>query len=150
MYDWKFVRQMGCGICFVLVLLCLLYSFLTTPELVYVECMVITEADVLDAIRLVETEGGVRDGLQGEVGPYQISKAYVDDVNEYLGYNQYNYDDRNDPKLSREIILLYWGRYGDDLTILQKAALHCAGADGGDQLDEETVLIYLGKVLVRL
>jgi hypothetical protein len=69
--------------------------------------------DLLDAICWVES--GCNANTLGDsgraVGAYQITKAYVDDVNRILGEDRYKYADRWDAVKSREMVRRYTGFY---------------------------------------
>jgi hypothetical protein len=103
--------------------------------------------NLLDAIRQVESSGGVY--TQGDggraVGPYQLWKIYVDDVNR-IAKTDYTYADRMDETKSREMVTFYLNHYGKGKTVLEMAAIHCAGPDGWRQMDEPKVKAYIEKV----
>lgn len=88
--------------------------------------------DLLDAIEWVESKGDAcAAGDLGEVGAYQITKQYVDDVNRILKCDAYSYEDRFDKIKSREMVLIYieyYDIYGFSLE--DKARIHNAGPDG--------------------
>lgn len=72
--------------------------------------------ELLDAISFIESNN--RNTVIGDngksVGRFQISKAYIDDVNRFLKNKKirYSYEDRNDPIKSREIVRVYLIEYG--------------------------------------
>lgn len=61
-----------------------------------------------EAIEVVETEKG---DTPHELGLYQITRIFVDDVNRILGYDKYEYIDRLDRKKSQDMILVYLEHY---------------------------------------
>jgi hypothetical protein len=64
--------------------------------------------DLLDAIEQVESGGDPNAiGTDGEIGSFQITKIYVDDVNRILGGNIYSYDDRRNKDKSRNMVCIY-------------------------------------------
>ena len=75
-------------------------------------CYVIYSQDniesLLDAIKTVESSGGVNlYGLNGEIGPYQIKRIVIDDVNRISGRDVFHEKDAMDDKKSREICKIY-------------------------------------------
>lgn len=77
---------------------------------------------LLDAIRKVESQNGIYIyGRNGEIGPYQIKKIVIDDVNRIFGKNVYEYDDALNEESARNICrfyIEYWskkrGCYGNN------------------------------------
>lgn len=69
---------------------------------------------VLDAIRKVESQNGKYiKGKNGEIGPYQMKRIVIDDVNRIIGKKTYKYEDaRNEEKARKicEFYILYWSR----------------------------------------
>lgn len=64
------------------------------------------------------------------VGITQQHTCVVDDVNEYLGYKKYSYNDRLDPVKSIEIFILYQARYNPEFNIEKAARVWNGGPDG--------------------
>lgn len=91
---------------------------------------------LLDAIEFVESRGDPGAvGAAGELGAYQITKGYVDDVNriiDKLGWVMpfYEYADRYSKTKSREMVRIYVGYYGALGTDEKFARIHNAGPDG--------------------
>jgi hypothetical protein len=71
-------------------------------------------SELLDAIEFVESRYNPNAvGDNGvSVGSFQITKAYVDDVNR-LYHRQYTYNDRYDRRKSRNMTILYLSYYGN-------------------------------------
>ncbi len=99
---------------------------------------------LLDAIEWVESRGGhsITADIPAEVGPYQITKQYVDDVNriiQVLSMNipYFTYEDRWDRSSSREMFKILTGYYWDKILIISEdlrfevlARIHNSGPDG--------------------
>ncbi len=69
----------------------------------------------IELIYLAETDQGqnIQVGDNGEaVGPFQIHKILVDDVNQILGEQKFAYEDRNALDKSREMARIYLYHYG--------------------------------------
>ena len=62
---------------------------------------------LFDAIAQVESGNG-RHGNN----VYQIQDEYIDDVNRILGRKEFRYEDKYNIYKSREIMIIYWNRYG--------------------------------------
>jgi hypothetical protein len=69
--------------------------------------------DLLDAIEWIESKGDANAvGDNGNaIGAYQIHKIYVRDINRFLGWNRFEYEDRYSKKLSREMTRQYISWY---------------------------------------
>ena len=104
---------------------------LLTLTILSVACLNGPSDRLLDAIRQVESSGGVYTVGDGgkAVGPYQLWKVYVDDVNRIAG-TKYTYADRMDEKKSREMVKIYLSHYGNRLTELEMARIHNGGPKG--------------------
>lgn len=111
--------------------------------------------DLLDAIEQVESGGDANAvGDCQEVGPYQLTKIYVDDVNEILGKNEYTYDDRWDRDKSREMVTIYlhWyheigGYISENKRFEAMSRIHNGGPDG---YKKPSTIPYWLKVKERL
>jgi len=103
---------------------------------------------LLDAIRHVESGGRCVTGDNGNaVGPYQIWKILVDDVNRILKRKAYTYDDRKDEKKSREMAVVYLTHYGKGLTALEMAAIWNSGPKGAEKMKyNKNVQKYVEKI----
>ena len=71
----------------------------------------------LDAIEWVESKGDANAiGENGEIGAYQLTKAYVDDIDSIFqqkyGMSVFDYSDRYDKEKSRTMVILYFQHYG--------------------------------------
>ncbi len=98
-----------------------------------------TIEDLLDAIEWVESLGDPDAvGKAGEIGTYQITKQYVDDVNRIIrvlsmGIPYFTYDDRWDRTSSREMTSILTGFYSTGFDVYRfeaRARIHNAGPDG--------------------
>lgn len=117
----------------------------------------LTTNDLLDAIEWVESKGDADAvGEDGEIGAYQITKQYVDDVNRIIIDNRwriatFSYKDRSDKVKSREMVKIYieyWGgMYMDSWKLEKYARIHNGGPDGWKK---ESTLPYWEKVKARL
>ena len=81
-------------------------------------CYIVSSQDnienLLDAIKTVESSGGVNlYGLNGEIGPYQIKRIVIDDVNRICGGDVFDEKDAMDDKKSREICKIYIKYWAD-------------------------------------
>lgn len=89
---------------------------------------------LLDAIRMVESSGGVfLHGKNGELGPYQIKKIVIDDVNRILGKGVYKYEDSMNEKKSREICRIYvtyWASKSGESSLKRMARIWNGGPSG--------------------
>lgn len=69
---------------------------------------------------------------------YQLQDIYIDDVNRILGRNEFKYEDKFDVCKSREMMAIYWGRYGaiyesktgNSVSYPVLARIHNGGPDG--------------------
>ena len=104
--------------------------------------------DLLDAIEWVESKGEIKViGQASEIGPYQITKQYVEDVNRIIMVLSmdipfFTYENRQDRTASREMVKIYitYYAFGELLPpeILfitiplaeDMARIHNAGPDG--------------------
>ena len=108
-----------------------------------------TQDELLDVIRLVESTGGKN--LEGDylksypydkgfraIGPYQMWRCYVDDVNMVLRDKlhskvRYTYNDRWDETKSREMVriyLWYWSRQAGTDKVEDVCLIHHFGPKG--------------------
>lgn len=107
-----------------------------------------TLAEILDALRVVET-GGEKDGGRhsngdsgGAIGPFQIHRAYWID-SRVPG----RWEDCRDPGYARTVVVAYWRRYCskalDALDAETLARVHNGGPDGAR---EKATLKFWAKV----
>ena len=97
----------------------------------------IVKQEFFDAIRFVEsTDGryyGDQDGGRSH-GPYQISKAYLDDANDYAGTSYTLKDVIDSEEIAVEVMCAYWNRWiakkGYEITYENLARLHNGGPNG--------------------
>lgn len=88
---------------------------------------------LFDAIAQIETGNG-RYGNN----VYQLRDIYIDDVNRILGRKEYKYEDKFDVGKSREMMVIYWNRYGsiyesktgNAVSYSVLARIHNGGPDG--------------------
>jgi hypothetical protein len=88
---------------------------------------------LFDAIAQVESGNG-RYGKN----VYQLQDIYIDDVNRILGRKEFKYEDKFDVGKSREMMVIYWGRYGsiyesktgNAVSYSVLARIHYGGPDG--------------------
>lgn len=106
-----------------------------------------------EAIRFVEsTDGrylGDQDGGRSH-GPYQISMAYLQDANEYLGTNYTLRQVIDDESVAREVMVGYWNRYlpkDREVTYELLARIHNGGPKG---YEKESTLPYWEKVKAKM
>jgi len=85
------------------------------------------------------------------IGPLQIHKIYVDDVNTILGYNKYSYEDRNDRQKSIEMAKIYISHYtpkGIRGTLLDKLIVMGRIHNGGPKgYKKKSTLPYKKKII---
>ena len=89
---------------------------------------------LFEAIRLVET-GAHEDptnavGAAGELGPYQITRAYWQDALEHMPNIGGCYDDVRDDLYAESIMMAYWARYAPDRRPETLARIHNGGPHG--------------------
>ena len=106
-----------------------------------------------EAIRFVEsTDGryfGDQDGGRSH-GPYQISLAYLQDANEYLGTNYTLRQVIDDESVAREVMVGYWNRYlpkDREVTYEILARIHNGGPKG---YEKESTVPYWEKVEAKM
>ncbi|KKL62561.1 hypothetical protein LCGC14_2183980 [marine sediment metagenome] len=112
-----------------------------------------------DAISVVETgcsESSMRfaelKGKNGELGPFQLTEIYVDDVNRIAG-TEYRYYDRSQIGMCRGMITIYWDYYatakrlGHEPTLEDLARIHNGGPNG---YKKQSTKVYWDKVKVEL
>lgn len=88
---------------------------------------------LFDAIAQVESGNGRYDR-----NVYQLQDIYIDDVNRILGRKEFKYEDKFDVGKSREMMVIYWGRYGsiyesktgNAVSYSVLARIHYGGPDG--------------------
>ena len=112
---------------------------------------------LLDAIEYVESGGDWEAiGPNDEVGNFQLTKIYVDDVNriqrishndKYSVYHPWKYYHRKNPACSRWMvrtyIKYYSGKIGKEATFEDMARIHNGGPDGWKK---ESTKVYWEKV----
>ena len=77
-----------------------------------VSASIVSMDTLLNAIKKVESQNGkYLNGENGEIGPYQIKKIVIDDVNRILKTKKYSYDDALDENKSREICMERWSKW---------------------------------------
>ncbi len=91
------------------------------------------------------------------IGAYQIHKIYVDDVNRILKFHKwqsvyspalhYDYKDRWNKYLSRQMVYIYLRHYGEDKSLEDMARIHNGGPDGRKKKSTEE---YWQKVKNRM
>ena len=75
-------------------------------------------------------------GDAGELGPVQIRKQYVDDVNRIVGKDKWKYKSREYMGSCRAMMLIYWDHYatidrlGHEPTLEDLARIHNGGPNG--------------------
>lgn len=113
----------------------------------------VVEQRFFDAIRFVEsTDGryfGDQDGGRSH-GPYQISMAYLQDANEYLGTNYTLRQAIDDESVAREVMVGYWNRYlpkDREVTYELLARIHNGGPKG---YEKESTFPYWEKVKAKM
>lgn len=89
---------------------------------------------LFESIRMVET-GGHEDpanavGSAGELGPYQITRAYWQDAIEHMPNIGGCYDDVRDELYAESIMMAYWARYAPDMRPETLARIHNGGPHG--------------------
>lgn len=106
-----------------------------------------------EAVRFVEsTDGryfGDQDGGRSH-GPYQISLAYLQDANEYLGTNYTLRQVIDDESVAREVMVGYWNRYlpkDREVTYEILARIHNGGPKG---YEKESTVPYWEKVEAKM
>lgn len=102
---------------------------------------------LLDAIRKVESQNGkYLEGKNGEMGPYQMKKIVIDDVNNILGKSVYKYEDAYNEEKAREICRLYmeyWSRKAGCFNIETMARIWNGGPKG---YKKESTLKYWNNI----
>lgn len=113
----------------------------------------VVEDSFFEAVRFVEsTDGrylGDQDGGRSH-GPYQISMAYLQDANEYLGTNYTLRQVIDDESVAREVMVGYWNRYlpkDREVTYELLARIHNGGPKG---YEKDSTLPYWEKVKDRM
>lgn len=113
----------------------------------------LVKREFFDAIRFVEsTDGrylGDQDGGRSH-GPYQISAAYLQDANEYLGTNYTLRQVIDDDAVAVAVMCGYWNRYlpkDREVTYEILARIHNGGPKGYEM---ESTLPYWEKVKERM
>lgn len=102
-------------------------------------------SDLLDAIEWVESRGGPNAvGPGGEIGLYQISEVYVDDINRMLGENKYTYADRWDAEKSRVMVAVYLRYYEENSAI--KYPYYREGAGWRNSCDLQTPFERMARI----
>lgn len=113
----------------------------------------LVKREFFDAIRFVESTDGRYLGDQdgGTVyGPYQISFAYLQDANEYLGTNYTLCQAIDDDAVAVAVMCGYWNRYlpkDREVTYEILARIHNGGPKGYEM---ESTLPYWEKVKERM
>lgn len=113
----------------------------------------LVKREFFDAIRFVEsTDGrylGDQDGGRSH-GPYQISAAYLQDANEYLGTSYTLHQVIDDDAVAVAVMCGYWNRYlpkDREVTYELLARIHNGGPKGYEM---ESTLPYWEKVKERM
>lgn len=113
----------------------------------------LVKREFLDAIRWVEsTDGrylGDQDGGRSH-GPYQISRAYLQDANEYLGTNYTLRQVIDDDEVAVAVMCGYWNRYlpkDREVTYELLARIHNGGPKG---YEKESTIRYWERVKERM
>lgn len=102
--------------------------------------------DLLDAIEWVESRGDPwAVGANGEVGAYQLSKIYVDDVNRFSWPGRFTYKERYVKHISRNMVRKYLKHYGG--TFEEMARKHNGGPNGWKK---ESTKPYWEKIQARM
>jgi hypothetical protein len=121
-----------------------IFTFIFALFLILLNCFAYEEEELenlLDAIKIIESQNGKYNiGKNGELGPYQIKKIVIDDVNRIIGNNTYKYSDALDDNKSREICriyITYWSNRFNVNTIEAMARIWNGGPRG--YLKESTV-----------
>lgn len=90
----------------------------------------LTISDLLDAMEKVEDRNNEVYGDLDEVGPLQIRRIYVDDVNLILGKDIYAHKDRRSRLQSRVMASVYMHHYAPNNTFEEMARIHNGGPTG--------------------
>lgn len=97
---------------------------------------------LFNAIAYVESRDDfLAEGPGGELGLYQLTTVYIDDVNRILQWRHingrnYTYADRYDPKLCEEMMVIYWEHYTGCVHLVRDAdwsdlaRIHYGGPNG--------------------
>lgn len=113
----------------------------------------VVEDSFFEAIRFVESTDGRYLGDQdcGSVhGPYQISLAYLQDANEYLGTNYTLRQVIENEEVAIQVMCAYWNRYiPKDLEVTYEllARIHNGGPKG---YEKESTIPYWEKVKAKM
>jgi hypothetical protein len=94
---------------------------------------VYTLTEKLQAIIWIETSGGNSRYNPGEtqaVGLLQIWPIMVDEVNRIVGYQKYQYSDRNSDKLSIDMFWIYENYWNPTMDFETMARIWVSGPDG--------------------
>ena len=114
-------------------------------------------ADLVNAIATVESGGdskAIGDGGKA-LGMFQLHKVYVQDVNRILKRKAYTYEDRMNPKKSREMTIVYLKYYGwvyesktgKPATLEVLARIHNGGPNGWAKPATEKYWLKVKKAL---
>jgi hypothetical protein len=111
---------------------------------------VFTLAEKLQAIIDVESANGMNKYNPNEtqaVGILQIHPIMVEEVNRILGFEKYQYSDRESEKLSIEMFLVYQNHYNPTMDFQAMARLWVGGARG---MQKTSTLNYYNLALTQL
>lgn len=100
----------------------------------------LTEWDMLQ-LAIIKTESGFRQyaiGDSGDLGLYQMTEVYVEDVNRIAGERLYTHDDAFDIRKAMEMFDIYQKHYNPDMDAEKAIRLHNPGGDS---------IGYMGKVI---
>lgn len=99
---------------------------------------------VIEAIAKVESGGNPKAVSKNGtyIGLLQISKSLVDDVNSFVGYRKYSYQDRYDPEKSIEMFILYQKKYNPENNIDKAIRIW----NGGPRYTIKGTQSYLSRV----
>ena len=95
--------------------------------------------DLISSMKIVETGvffGHKQVGMNGELGPLQLKRIYVDDCNRIIGETKFSYTMRERMPTCRSMIFIYWDHYatperlGHEPTLEDLARIHNGGPNG--------------------
>ena len=119
--------------------------------------------DLMDYLRIVET-GDPGDypesrsyaiGKNGELGPLQITKQYVDDCNRIIKKEEFDYEMRTQMSICRAMVLIYWDHYatperlGREPRMEDLARIHNGGPEGWKKASTESYWYRVKMVMDR-
>lgn len=102
---------------------------------------------ILNAIKIVESQNGkYLEGKNGEMGPYQMKKIVIDDVNRILGRNVYKYNDAYNEQKARKICWFYMEYWSRKAGYYNEEAMVRIWNGGPKGYKKESTLKYWEKV----